>query len=119
MEKCTFCVQRIHEQQRNAALAERRVDDGEIVPACVQTCPTEVFVFGDIKNPQSAVARAARSHRSYRHFESLNFQSAIVYLQKVTHHEPEWGSFYGPMYGPPGADAAAAAQRTGSETGAH
>jgi anaerobic selenocysteine-containing dehydrogenase/Fe-S-cluster-containing dehydrogenase component len=119
MEKCTFCVQRIHEQQRNAAREERGVEDGDIVPACVQTCPTDVFVFGDIKDPESAVARAARSHRSYRHFESLNFQSAIVYLQKVTHHEPEWGAFYGPMYGPPTADAAAAAQQPPAATGAN
>jgi anaerobic selenocysteine-containing dehydrogenase/Fe-S-cluster-containing dehydrogenase component len=100
MEKCTFCVQRIHQVQRDATRAERPVADGEIAPACVQTCPTEVFVFGDIKDPNSAVARAANSHRSYRNFESLNFQSAVVYLQKVTHHEPLWGTFYGPQYGP-------------------
>jgi anaerobic selenocysteine-containing dehydrogenase/Fe-S-cluster-containing dehydrogenase component len=110
MEKCTFCVQRIHEAQRGAARAERMVEDGEIAPACVQTCPTEVFVFGDIKDPNSAVARAARSHRSYRNFEDLNFQSAIVYLQKVTHHEPAWGDFYGPKqqqsYAPAPATAA-------------
>jgi hypothetical protein len=26
----------------------------------------------------------------------LNFQPGVVYLQKVTHHEPAWGEFYGP-----------------------
>jgi anaerobic selenocysteine-containing dehydrogenase/Fe-S-cluster-containing dehydrogenase component len=101
MEKCTFCVQRIHEARRNAARAERLVEDGEIAPACVQTCPTEVFVFGDIKDPTSAVARAARSHRSYRTLEEVNAQPAIVYLQKVTHHEPAWGSFHAPAQAQP------------------
>jgi Fe-S-cluster-containing dehydrogenase component len=96
MEKCTFCVQRIHQVQRDAARAERTFQDGEIAPACVQTCPTEVFVFGDIKDPNSAVARAARSHRSYRTLEETNAQPAIVYLNKVTHHEPAWGSFHAP-----------------------
>jgi anaerobic selenocysteine-containing dehydrogenase/Fe-S-cluster-containing dehydrogenase component len=101
MEKCTFCVQRIHEVQRSAAKAERTVADGEVAPACVQTCPTEVFVFGNIKDPNSAVARAARTHRSYRTLEVTNAQPAIVYLQKVTHHEPAWGTFYGPKQDQP------------------
>ncbi|MBV9775305.1 MAG: 4Fe-4S dicluster domain-containing protein [Gemmatimonadetes bacterium] len=89
MEKCTFCVQRIHEVERNAATERRPVRDGEVVPACVQTCPTEVFVFGNIQDPNSLVARAAASNRSYRVLEELNTQSAIVYLKKVTLAEPE------------------------------
>jgi anaerobic selenocysteine-containing dehydrogenase/Fe-S-cluster-containing dehydrogenase component len=95
MEKCTFCVQRIHQVQRDAARTERQIQDGEIAPACVQTCPTEVFVFGNIKDPTSAVARAARSHRSYRVLEEINTQPAIVYLQKVTLHEPARGAGHG------------------------
>jgi Fe-S-cluster-containing dehydrogenase component len=88
MEKCTFCVQRIHEAERRAASELREARDGEVVPACVQTCPSEVFAFGDITDPESAVARAARSHRGYRTFEELNTHPAIVYLKKVTLHEP-------------------------------
>jgi anaerobic selenocysteine-containing dehydrogenase/Fe-S-cluster-containing dehydrogenase component len=94
MEKCTFCVQRIHEANRNAAREMRPVRDGEVVPACVQTCPTEVFVFGNIADAGSAVAAAARSNRSYRVLEEINTQPAIVYLQKVTLDEPAHGSYY-------------------------
>ncbi|MBA4160042.1 MAG: 4Fe-4S dicluster domain-containing protein, partial [Gemmatimonadetes bacterium] len=109
MEKCTFCVQRIHEVQRTAARGERTVQDGEIAPACVQTCPTEVFVFGNIKDPNSAVARAATSHRSYRSLEELNTQPAIVYLQKVTLHEPDQGAGHGrPAEAQPAQPAGAA-----------
>ncbi|MDP9347719.1 MAG: 4Fe-4S dicluster domain-containing protein, partial [Gemmatimonadota bacterium] len=96
MEKCTFCVQRIREGERNAALENRPVRDGEVVPACVQTCPTEVFVFGNIQDPKSQVAQAARSNRSYRTLEVTNAQPAIVYLKKVTLSEPARGGHEAP-----------------------
>ncbi|HEU4884746.1 MAG TPA: molybdopterin dinucleotide binding domain-containing protein [Longimicrobium sp.] len=91
MEKCTFCVQRIHEVERNAAVEQRPVRDGEVVPACVQTCPTEVFVFGNFSDRESAVSHAARTNRGYRALGELNTQPAIVYLSKVTLHEPRNG----------------------------
>ena len=84
MEKCTFCVQRIHEAERTASAEGRLVRDGDVTPACVQTCPSEVFVFGDMSDPQSAVAQAAHSHRGYRTLSELNTQPAIIYLGKVT-----------------------------------
>ncbi|MFL5540529.1 MAG: 4Fe-4S dicluster domain-containing protein, partial [Longimicrobiaceae bacterium] len=89
MEKCTFCVQRIHEGERRAAAEGRHVRDGEVVPACVQVCPTEVFAFGNIRDPESAVAKAATSNRGFRALQELNTQPAIVYLKKVTLHEPK------------------------------
>jgi molybdopterin-containing oxidoreductase family iron-sulfur binding subunit len=98
MEKCTFCVQRINEGQRNAVLEGRTMNDGEVTPACVQTCPTEVFVFGNIADPNSAVARAARSNRSYRVLEAQNTQPGVVYLQKVTLQEPKKGHHADEMY---------------------
>lgn len=91
MEKCTFCVQRIHETERTAAAEGRAVGDAEVLPACVQTCPTEVFVFGNMQDKDSAVAQAARSHRGYRALGVLNTHPAIVYLSKVTLDEPENG----------------------------
>ena len=94
MEKCTFCVQRIRQVERDAAREGRGPRDGEIVPACVQTCPTQVFVFGNIADPNSEVARAARSVRSYRSLEPLNTQPGVVYLKKVTLHEPAQGGHH-------------------------
>jgi len=83
MEKCTFCVQRIREAQHRARLEGRSVPDGEIVPACAQTCPGDAIVFGNIKDPNSRVARIAASGRGYRVLEGLNTQSGIVYLKQV------------------------------------
>lgn len=105
MEKCTFCVQRIREAEHTAAKDNRFVADGEIVPACVQTCPTEVFTFGNIQDPESRVARAANNPRAYRALEGLNTQPAIVYLKKVTHHEPEHGSYHVAQTSAAGAEA--------------
>ncbi|HEU0299363.1 MAG TPA: hypothetical protein VFR37_07915, partial [Longimicrobium sp.] len=87
----TFCVQRIHEAERGAAAEMRTMRDGEVVPACVQTCPSEVFVFGNMSDPQSAVSQAAHSYRGYRALGELNTHPAIVYLSKVTLHEPANG----------------------------
>jgi molybdopterin-containing oxidoreductase family iron-sulfur binding subunit len=99
MEKCSFCVQRIHEKERQANQENRRVRDGEVVPACVQACPTEVFAFGNYQDPESAVSKIAKTNRSYRSLGELNTKPAIVYLKKVTWDEggkqpPSNGSFH-------------------------
>lgn len=89
MEKCTFCVQRIRDAENTARLENRGTTDGEIVPACAQTCPGDAIVFGNIKDPGSRVARVAASGRGYRVLEGINTQSAITYLRKVSiHAEP-------------------------------
>jgi molybdopterin-containing oxidoreductase family iron-sulfur binding subunit len=104
MEKCTFCVQRIHEARRNAALEGRYIQDGEVVPACVQTCPTEVYTFGDISDPNSTVAQAARSNRSYRVLGELNVQKVTLHEPRNSSHEAPAGTGYGPPEGAaPGA----------------
>ena len=83
MEKCTFCVQRIRDAQNQARMQGRGVHDGEIVPACAQTCPGDAIVFGNVKDPNSRVAQIAASGRGYRVLEELNTQPAITYLKRV------------------------------------
>jgi molybdopterin-containing oxidoreductase family iron-sulfur binding subunit len=83
MEKCTFCVQRIRDAENEARLDGRGVRDGEITPACAQTCPGEAIVFGNMRDPDSRVSRVAASGRGYRVFEHLNTQSGVVYLKRV------------------------------------
>jgi len=85
MEKCTFCVQRIVEGKNVARQEGRGVSDGEIVPACAQSCPTQAIVFGDLKNPESKVnkLREKSKPRDYRVLEELNTQPAVVYLKEI------------------------------------
>ncbi len=90
MEKCSFCMQRIREAENKSVLEGRgRVPgDGEVVPACQQSCPAEAIVFGNIRDPSSRVAQVVRNERTYRVLdELLNTQPAVNYLKKVTFHE--------------------------------
>jgi anaerobic selenocysteine-containing dehydrogenase/Fe-S-cluster-containing dehydrogenase component len=83
MEKCTFCVQRIRSAKDVAKDESRPVRDGEITPACVQTCPASALVFGDLKDPESKVSKMAQDSRRYRILEDLNTEPAITYLKKI------------------------------------
>jgi molybdopterin-containing oxidoreductase family iron-sulfur binding subunit len=84
MEKCTFCVQRIQEGKDHAKDEKRTVRDGDIVPACAQTCPGQAIVFGDMNDPASRVSLLVRDSRAYDLFEDLNTRPAVTYLAKVT-----------------------------------
>jgi molybdopterin-containing oxidoreductase family iron-sulfur binding subunit len=80
MEKCTFCVQRITEAKDRAKDEGRPVADGEVKPACVQSCPTDALVFGDLNDPSSRVRRMQSRDTSYKILDHhLNTQPAISY----------------------------------------
>ena len=85
MEKCTLCVQRIREAEAAAKKEARPLRDGEITPACAQTCPAGVFVFGDLMDPDSRLSRLVRSDsRRFQVLPQLNTKPAIIYLQRIT-----------------------------------
>lgn len=84
MEKCTFCVQRIRQAEITALREQREVMDGEITPACVQTCPTGVFTFGDLMDKNSRVSSIIETDpRAYQVLAELNTKPAVIYLKKV------------------------------------
>jgi molybdopterin-containing oxidoreductase family membrane subunit len=64
MEKCTFCVQRIKATTQLAKSENREMKDGELKPACAQSCPATAIVFGDMNDPESQVSRLSRSGRA-------------------------------------------------------
>ena len=82
MEKCTFCVQRIRSAEGVSRDEGREVRDGEVTPACVQTCPAQALVFGDAKDPHSRVVAQQGDGRSYRLLEEVNTLPAIAYLAR-------------------------------------
>ncbi len=84
MEKCTFCVQRIRNKEYQAKTGNRKLEDGEIVPACAQTCPSEAIVFGDLLDENSKVRKLIESKRKYQLLNELNTKTAVVYLKKIT-----------------------------------
>jgi Fe-S-cluster-containing dehydrogenase component len=84
MEKCTFCIQRIHAAEDKAAAEDRPIHDGDMVPACGQACPTDAIVFGDLLDESSVVAGMARSKRAFSLLDSLGTEPAVYYLKGGT-----------------------------------
>ena len=93
MEKCTFCVQRIKDAKSDAKNLGRDLEDGEVVTACQQTCPTKAITFGNLMDPESKVAKNAlrdnteKRDRQYEVLAELNYKPAITYLKKVNTRE--------------------------------
>ena len=61
----------------------REIRDGDVVPACAQTCPTQAITFGDLRDHDSAVYEAQHSDRSYAMLEQLHVKPRTKYLAKV------------------------------------
>ncbi|MFI5360443.1 MAG: 4Fe-4S dicluster domain-containing protein [Elusimicrobiota bacterium] len=83
MEKCSFCVQRIYSAKFAAKSEDRAVKDGDVVPACAQSCPAEAIVFGDLNDPNSKVSRVRRENHSFRVLEELGTGPSVFYGIKV------------------------------------
>lgn len=83
MEKCTFCVQRIH-AGKNAAKAENReLKDGEIKTACQTACPSGGIIFGDMNDPNSQVSKHFKEQRAYALLEEWHAAPAVRYMTKI------------------------------------
>jgi MoCo/4Fe-4S cofactor protein with predicted Tat translocation signal len=83
MEKCSMCIQRIQAGKLKAKMEKRSVKDGDIKVACQQTCPANAIVFGNVNDPNSEVAKALKSERTYYVLEELNTQPGVGYQVKV------------------------------------
>jgi len=89
MEKCTYCVQRIAGARQLAKDEGRPIADGEAVPACAQTCPTQAISFGNWKDEKSELVQKTKANpqRSYHALHVLNTRPATTYLKKVMRGE--------------------------------
>jgi molybdopterin-containing oxidoreductase family iron-sulfur binding subunit len=95
MEKCSFCMQRIQEAKIRAKNAWAQaggvdggretwsIEDGAVVTACQQACPTQAIVFGDLNDSKSRVAALVKSKLSYDLLEELNTKPRVKYLARV------------------------------------
>jgi molybdopterin-containing oxidoreductase family iron-sulfur binding subunit len=83
VEKCSFCVQRIQEKKMEAKLENRELTDGEIQPACVQSCPAGALVFGNLNDPDAEVSRMKQNERNYHLLEQLHTLPSVGYLTKI------------------------------------
>jgi Fe-S-cluster-containing dehydrogenase component len=77
VEKCTFCVHRI---DRGLANGLTPGIDRPATPACVNICPTEARLFGDLNDPTSPVSRAIASNPTFRLREDLGTAPNVYYI---------------------------------------
>ena len=64
IEKCTFCVQ--------------RVEKG-LEPACVETCPTDALVFGDIEAPDTPLSRYLQKNQTWQLLDEAGTKPSVYY----------------------------------------
>ncbi len=63
-DKCTFCYHRVVRG---------------LLPACVEVCPTQARVFGDLKSRSSPLIRLRRMHKTNVLKASLNTEPKVFY----------------------------------------
>ncbi len=85
VEKCTFCHHRLMKARDEARAANRPLAEGEYTPACVEVCPAGAMYFGDLEDPDSAVAQLGRHPRAFKLLEELGTKPKVTYLS-----EGEW-----------------------------
>jgi Fe-S-cluster-containing dehydrogenase component len=90
MEKCTYCTQRLANAKiaaKNDYLAGKReseiVQDGEVLTACQQACPTQAIVFGNLNNPDAGVTQLHKNNRAYSVLEELNTRPRTKHLALI------------------------------------
>ncbi len=89
MEKCSYCVQRINYAKITAEKDDRKVRDGEIVPACSAVCPSQAIMFGDLNDPKSRVSQWKRESLNYSLLGELNTRPRTTYLTEIRNPNPE------------------------------
>src|SRR4029453_1882580 len=91
MEKCSFCIQRIQSVKIKADNERRPIVDGEVKSACMQACPTDAIVFGDLSDPESRVRKLHDRERYKRGYSLLAQPNTIPrnrYLARVKNPNP-------------------------------
>ena len=83
MEKCTYCIQRIEDATVQADIENRAVREGEVKTACQQACPAQAISFGNLADPESAVAKQRRSPRNYALLAEQGTRPRTTYLARI------------------------------------
>lgn len=84
VEKCSFCAHRLQKVRETADLEDRPIRDEEYVPACMESCPADAIVFGDIEDRNSRVYRQSHNYRVFRYGEDLGVEPKVYYLARRT-----------------------------------
>jgi molybdopterin-containing oxidoreductase family iron-sulfur binding subunit len=82
VEKCTYCIHRLHKVRERAAASGHEFRPDEYVPACVQTCTGKARFFGDLDDPNSTVSQLSQSRRAFHLLEEAGTHPKTIYLHE-------------------------------------
>ena len=82
VEKCTFCYHRLQAAKETARAESRPVRESDYQPACVQSCPADAMIFGDLDDQLSPVSQLSRSARAIRALEHLGTEPKVYFLER-------------------------------------
>ncbi|MGD2163666.1 MAG: 4Fe-4S dicluster domain-containing protein [Anaerolineales bacterium] len=77
VEKCTFCIHRIDKG------LEKELTPGvdrEATPACVNVCPVDARIFGNLNDPESEIAKVVDKIPTIRLREELGTDASVYYI---------------------------------------
>ncbi len=77
VEKCTFCMHRIDQGRKNGFVPGV---NREATPACVNICPVGARTFGNLNDPDSAVAQLITNNPTIRLREELGTEPTVYYI---------------------------------------
>jgi len=77
--KCNFCVERIDE---GIAKGLKPGVDREATPACVNSCPTEARVFGDLDDANSNVSRLITEKKGFPLHPEYGTEPSVYYVNR-------------------------------------
>jgi MoCo/4Fe-4S cofactor protein with predicted Tat translocation signal len=89
MEKCTYCIQRITHHRIDSERENRKIQDGELLTACQQSCPANAIIFGNINDSSSQVSKLKAKTRNYGLLQDLNTRPRTTYLAEIRNPNPE------------------------------
>ena len=66
VEKCTFCSHRVEQ---------------DLDPACVDACPADARIFGDLDDEESTVSKYVTKYETHRLLEDLETKPSTYYVR--------------------------------------
>lgn len=66
VEKCTFCDHRVKR---------------DLLPYCVEACPSDARIFGDLDDPKSKVSQLLGKYKPFRLKEDLGTEPRVFYIR--------------------------------------
>jgi len=84
--KCTFCSDKIDAGVK-AGLTPGV--DMDATPACVNACPTNALIFGDLDDPNSTISKTVRSERAEQLLPELGTNPTVYYIPPTKGNQVE------------------------------